>query len=178
MSDYRPRARRGLLSESIEDELLVYDGTTHQGHSLNRVAAAIWRRCDGQTSVPELARLVSVELGTSATEEVVWHALGQLSDAFLLEEPPDAHLQARSLSRRELVERLAAAAGLTLAVVTSMPIPAAAQAGSPGGATGSNGATGETGMEAASHAAFPLVAREGQRLRDTAPARRGEGARS
>jgi Coenzyme PQQ synthesis protein D (PqqD) len=148
MSDYRPKARRDeLLSESIEDELLVYDETVHQGHSLNRVAAAIWRRCDGETSVPELSRLVTAELGTVASEELVWHALGQLGDRHLLEEPPDAHLRVISLSRRDLVERLALAAGLTLALVTSMPIPAAAQAGSPGptGPTGATGPTGPTG---------------------------------
>ena len=121
-----------------------------KGHNLNRVAAAIWRRCDGQTSVPELARLVSAELGAGATEELVWHALGQLSDGRLLEEPPDAHLQRRSLSRRELVERLGVGAGVTLALVTSMSILAAAQIGSPGpGVPGPTGATGATGITGA-----------------------------
>ena len=150
MSDFHPKARRGeILSEGIGDELVLYDATTLQGHSLNRVAAAVWRGCDGETSVPELARRVSAALGTVTTEDLVWHALGELGDRRLLEEAPDAHLGAMSLSRRELVERLGVAAGLTLALVSSMPIPAAAQAGSPGppGQTGPTGATGSNRVD-------------------------------
>jgi hypothetical protein len=44
----RPLARSaGLLVEPIGDELLVFDSERKVAHSLNDVAARVWRACDG-----------------------------------------------------------------------------------------------------------------------------------
>jgi hypothetical protein len=37
----------GLVTKEVARELLVYDLEWHRAHSLNTVAAAVWRRCDG-----------------------------------------------------------------------------------------------------------------------------------
>ena len=52
-----PRMReQGLVVDDLPDEVLVYDLDRHQAHCLNRTAALVWRHCDGQTTVKEIAR--------------------------------------------------------------------------------------------------------------------------
>src|SRR5262245_18504542 len=44
----QPRAKTSeLVVKKVGEELLVYDLARHKAHSLNRVAAAVWRACDG-----------------------------------------------------------------------------------------------------------------------------------
>jgi len=128
-----PRARRDdLVVQDLPEETLVYDVARHRAHCLNRTAALVWRRCDGRTSVAELARCVGRETGLPPDEEVVWMALDRLSKANLLEnriQPP----KGAPRSRREVLKKLGAVAGLAvvLPAVQSIEAPMAAQAASP-----------------------------------------------
>jgi Coenzyme PQQ synthesis protein D (PqqD) len=127
-----PRARtHGILMETLDDEVLVFDERTEKCHVLNRVAAAVWRRCDGHTSRSELATVAAEVSGLPAREEIVSLALGQLATAGLLETPISA--PGSGLSRRALIRRLGLAAGLAalLPAVESMVAPQPAQAQSP-----------------------------------------------
>jgi Coenzyme PQQ synthesis protein D (PqqD) len=55
-----PRAREaGLIVRELEDETLVYDADTDRAHCLNQTAARIWKHCDGTSSVPQIADLLS-----------------------------------------------------------------------------------------------------------------------
>lgn len=126
-----PAARQdGLLIQEIGSELVVYDQTRDQAHTLNRTAAFIWRNCDGETSVAQLAALVAVELNVAADEDVVWMALERLSRADLLR----ARVQrpGRAVSRRELLRRMGVvgAAAVILPVVSSLAAPTPAMAAS------------------------------------------------
>jgi hypothetical protein len=150
MDSFHPTARRSrLIIQELPDELLVYDNDRYQAHCLNRLAASIWKECDGRTTPAQIARRVAVAIGAPVTEEMVWHALYQLSEFHLLEES-DARLAASApISRRELMLRLASAA-VALPLVSSIVAPAASQTGSPAptggtGPTGQTGATGQTG---------------------------------
>ncbi len=137
MDAYRPMARRQrLVLQELPDELLVYDSDRHQAHCLNRLAASIWKHCDGRTTPAEIARRVEATVDAPVTEEMVWHALYQLTDFHLLDEPEARLVAVAPISRRELMVRLGHAA-VVLPLVSSIIAPAASQASSvgPTGAT-------------------------------------------
>ncbi len=67
-----PRARQDeLVVEELQDETLVYDLKRHKARCLNRTAALVWRCCDGQTSVADVAALLEEQLATATDEAVV-----------------------------------------------------------------------------------------------------------
>ena len=58
-----PQARdEGLVIQELPDEVLVYDLDRHRSHCLNHTASAVWRLCDGQKSVSEIAQKLRAEL--------------------------------------------------------------------------------------------------------------------
>ena len=123
-----PRARGDeLIVKEFSDEVLVYDLRRHRAHCLNRPAALVWRQCDGQTSLAEIARAVGGELNAPIDEGVIWLALGQLGKAGLLHGGIAPSLK---MSRREVVRKLGLAAALALPVVKSIVAPMAVQASS------------------------------------------------
>ena len=121
----RPKARReALIVETLPDETLVYDERTDKAHCLNAAAAAVWRRCNGQATVPQIAR------GLGMDEDVVRATLDQLNKAKLLEALPVSLID-RRISRRELGRRVAAgAAFVALPAVLTVVAPTAANAAS------------------------------------------------
>ena len=121
----RPIARAsGLVVKALPDEVLIYHLARHRAHSLNRVAAAVWRRCDGTHTLGQIAASVRGVDALPVSEEIVRYAIGQLGRAGLLLGP----VVAAGLSRRELIRRLGAAASVALPLVTSIAAPTAAQA--------------------------------------------------
>jgi hypothetical protein len=141
--EVRPKARDdALVVERVDRELLVYDLERDKAHCLNEAAALVFRNCDGQRGVGELAERVSAESGQPVDEQVVLRALVRLSDEHLLAEPLSPP-SGREWSRRQVLKRAGvagAAAGLALPAVKSIvaPTPAEAQASctTAGGACG------------------------------------------
>jgi transposase len=145
-----PSARRtGIIRKEVDGELLVYDLTRDKAHCLNESAAAIWKRCDGRTSIKAITASLSKEVGTTVDERVVWLALADLRRTHLLEEPRTAEQNEDSntsqgkrqkngqwpqvmlgMSRREAVKRIGLGAAIALPVVISITSPTPAQAGS------------------------------------------------
>ena len=127
-----PRARQDeLVVEELQDETLVYDLERHKARCLNRTAALVWRCCDGQTSVAEVAALLEEQLAIPTDEAVVWMALDRLSRADLLSEPVTLPADRAQYSRRQMLRTLRRAAGISLLlpVIESIVAPlAAAQA--------------------------------------------------
>jgi hypothetical protein len=115
-----------LVIRELSEETVVYDRQRDKAHCLNRTAALVWRHCDGQTSVAELAKLLHEELGVRADEQLVWHALVRLDKARLLTERLHPAKAGARLSRRDLV-RLGVAA-VAIPVVMTILAPTA-QAG-------------------------------------------------
>lgn len=110
----RPIARNeGLIVESVDGELLVYDTERNRAHCLEPRAAAVWRACDGTRTIGEIAAAAGIET------ELARQALVQLGEAHLLKAPPR-----RKPTRRQM---LAVAA---VPFVVSILAPAAAQAAS------------------------------------------------
>ena len=127
----KPRAKRdGVLSEQIDDELIVYDQQSNRGHCLNRTAGLVWRHADGDRTIADLAAILRADLDPVADEDLVWHALDRLSAAHLLEEPPRRPVDEMRASRRRFIAKvgLVGVATLLLPVVTSVASPSSAQA--------------------------------------------------
>jgi hypothetical protein len=124
-----PRARKdGLLEETVGEELLLYDRDSHTAHCLSPVAACVWRHCDGERDMTELAELAG------ATESLVADALHELREKDLLAaEPPLMQSTVSGISRREAIVRVArvgaAAAAAPLIVSATAATPAMASSG-------------------------------------------------
>jgi len=128
-----PHARQdGLVVQDVQGEILVYDLSRHRAYCLNRAAAAVWQRCDGRTSVAEMAGLVQKELNMPADEELVLFALRRLGSAHLLRERMAQSAPSARYSRREMIRKIGLLGGIAvlLPVVESIVAPTPASAAS------------------------------------------------
>jgi len=127
-----PKARQDdLLMEEVADELVLYDQQRKLAHSLNRTAALVWRHCDRQRSIADLAELLRAELDPVADEDLVLVAIDRLEAAHLLEEPFERTADQARTSRRQAVRKLGRVGVVTLLlpVVTTLVAPTPTQAG-------------------------------------------------
>jgi hypothetical protein len=131
MSQYGalPRARRdGLLEETLGEELLLYDQESHAAHCLSPIAACVWRHCDGEYDLAELAVLAGV------SEDLVADALHELREKDLLDAEPELmQSTVPGESRREAIVRVgrygAGTAAVPLVVSAVAATPAMASSG-------------------------------------------------
>ena len=136
-----PTARTtGLVVKTVADKVLVYDLETHRAHSVNRVAAAVWRQCDGTRTAATIAAALQRD---GVTEDAVRYALGKLGQARLL----DGSMPTAGLTRREVMRRLGTAAAVALPMVTTIIAPTAAQAQSGPSGPGPEGTSGRPASE-------------------------------
>lgn len=113
----RPLARRdGVVTESLDDGLVLYDSGSHRAHRLDPLAARVWQAADGRHSVDELAE------ATGLPQASVLASLDQ----------PEAHdllVTAPGVSRRAALRRgvmIAAAALAAAPLIETVLIPTAA----------------------------------------------------
>jgi hypothetical protein len=114
----------------MPDEVLVYDLKRHKAHCLNQTAAMVWKYCDGQRTVADIAKLMQKDLHTPVDEEAVWFAVDRLGKAHLLEERLSPPAGSSRLSRRDAIRRLGLGAALAVPVVMSIVAPTAVSAAS------------------------------------------------
>ena len=125
---FLPAARSDeIVSRAVDNELLIYDRRRDKAHCLNSTAAAIWRHCDGRSTVGEIAHAIARETGGAADETVVQLGLEELSRRHLLTAAP---LHPAPVSRREAVRRIGLGAAIALPIVMTITAPTAVQAGS------------------------------------------------
>jgi hypothetical protein len=137
------RREKDILIEELPGETLVYDQKRHKVHCLNEAAAVVWRHCDGQTTLAQLAKVVREETNLPKSEEVVQFALSHLAKCQLLTDPPDyRNTEAARWSRRDFARKLGVAAVVVPAVMTIMAPTAAAGSSNICAATAWNGKTG------------------------------------
>ncbi len=124
-----PRARQdGLLEETVGEELLLYDQDSHTAHCLSPIAACVWRHCDGERDLTDLAVLAG------ASEDLVADTVHELREKDLLEaEPRLMQSLVPGESRREAIGRVArygaAAAAGSMVVSATAATPAMAASG-------------------------------------------------
>jgi hypothetical protein len=130
----RPETRRNdVLTQTVGDELVIYDERSHEAHRLNPTAAAVWRAADGQRSISELSSILrrslraaaspSAELSQDESDEIVRIAVGELDRVGLLVRAlPDV---SESMTRREMIGVTAALVPVIASIMA--PTPAMAQ---------------------------------------------------
>lgn len=137
----KPVARQtGLVIQEMPDEILVFDLETDKAHCLNQTAAFVWKSCDGNNSVAEIARLFGDESGKVVSEDLVWLAIDQLNENNLLAEQVKADF--KNQTRREVIKKIGLAAVIALPIVSSLVAPTAALAVGCSGAGQGTGCTG------------------------------------
>lgn len=112
-----------LVVKELANEALVYDLEHHTAHCLNHTAFLIWKNCDGTRTVPDIAGLLTKELGSPVSDEFVWFALDQLSKDQLLMASIKKPIVMADMSRRRMMKRLSVAAAIAVPVVTSLMVP-------------------------------------------------------
>jgi len=83
----RPRRRRDVRVEVVEDGLVVQTADGQSVHLLNRTAAFIWERCDGSHTIEAIVGDLADETGEGPARlsADVAAALADLHDKGLLE---------------------------------------------------------------------------------------------
>jgi hypothetical protein len=105
----------------MPDELLVYDLDSNKAHCLNQTAAFVWKSCDGQTSVTDIASLYHAQSGGKMSEDLVWLAIDQLNENNLLESEIKSAFAGQS--RREVLKKIGFASVVALPVIASLVAP-------------------------------------------------------
>src|SRR5271154_4622073 len=115
-----PKAKtERLIVKEIDDETLVYDHG--RASCLNEFAAKVWRRCDGATSVADIADALGED------ERAVWLALHSLNKSKLLvEETARPPAMRPGSPRRQIAAQLGL--GAAVAAVPSIVMTTAAHA--------------------------------------------------
>ena len=124
--EFTPEARTSdLVTQQLPDELLIYDQNRHKVHCLNSTAALIWKHCDGQTSVSEMANKLQHETQVAVDEEIVWLGLKQLAGRGLLQKRVTLPARFTAVSRREAIQRIGVVSALAIPVIMSITAPEA-----------------------------------------------------
>jgi hypothetical protein len=119
--------RTNALSQQLEDELIVYNSETHQAHSLNHTAAAVWRSCDGKTAVRDLVTRLEKAL-PGIDRRILLLTPTELRDAGLLVEGTFSIDQGSSPSRRDMIRKMGKIAAVALPIITSIVVPPSSMA--------------------------------------------------
>jgi hypothetical protein len=125
---FLPLRRTGsLITKETDGELLVYDLDNDRAHCLNPPAVAIWRRCNGNSTITELANELSLAAGALISEDVVQLAIKQFRSAKLLANSDELSSLSFHVSRRALIRKVGISVAL-LPVITSIGVPTASAA--------------------------------------------------
>ena len=123
---FLPKTRtQNVVIQETSDEVLVYDLDKNKAVCLNETSAIIWKLCDGQKSVNEIADEVGKKLKSKVNKDLVLLALDQLKNEGLLENDDDFGLKFEGLTRREIVRNIGAVSMVALPIVSAIIAPQA-----------------------------------------------------
>lgn len=125
---YPKAISENFVVQELGDETLIYNLSTNQAFCLNPTSAFVWKKCDGQTSVSEIAKQLSRKTNQLVSEEIVWLALNQLQKEKLIIENNRVASYFGEMSRREVIRRVGLASMIALPLISSIVAPTAAQA--------------------------------------------------
>jgi hypothetical protein len=117
-----PTARKaGLVIQEMPGEVLVYDLDTNKAHCLNETAAFVWKSCDGNTSISDIAGILASQTGKNVKEDLIWLAIDQLNENRLLEQEIASGFSGQS--RREAIKKIGMASMIALPIIASLVAP-------------------------------------------------------
>jgi PqqD family protein of HPr-rel-A system len=117
-----PAVRSGLLCNSLDDQVLVYDPASHIVHLLDPTTARIMELLrSGAPTEDELKAAMPGDIDPTSRAALLDMAIGELRTAELLDEQSSSTLPRTAMSRRELLRKVALtgiAAALIPTIVT------------------------------------------------------------
>ncbi len=64
---FSPHKKAGVMAQQVLDEMVLYDGNTEMGYSLNASARSIWDLCDGSRTLATICDAIAEELEIEPT---------------------------------------------------------------------------------------------------------------
>lgn len=126
-----PKSRQNdIVVQRLEDEVLIYDLSSHKAFCLNDTSGLVWQMCDGNRSVGDIAGEIGRTMKTSVSEELVKLAIDGLKKDNLLENGAEIETNLSGLSRREVIKKIALTSAVALPIISSLVAPKAASAAS------------------------------------------------
>ena len=128
-----PQSRQSnIVTQELENEVLIYDLITNKAYCLNETSAMIWQMCDGKKSVTEISQSLTKKLKQPITEDVIWLALDGFKKDNLLENNDQFEINFNGMSRRQVIRKIGFASMIALPLIASVVAPSAAAAQSGG----------------------------------------------
>jgi hypothetical protein len=130
-SKIKPVSRKkDIIIQEMAGETLVYDLLKDKAFCLNETSSFIWQLCDGTRSLRTIAEVLSRQLKTQVSEDVVWLAIDQFKKDGLLEDNNVVIQHSFGMSRREVIKKVGIASAVSLPLISVIVAPVAAQMGS------------------------------------------------
>mgnify|MGYP002787963674 CR=1 FL=1 len=124
--------KKDILVQELEKELLLYDLERNKAFCLNETSRMVWNLCDGENTVEDIHRKVSLQLKTQIPEELIWLALEGLNQEKILSNYQEIKINYNGLKRREAIKKIGfttmTVLPLVLAVVSPKSVAAQSQA--------------------------------------------------
>lgn len=117
-----------IVVQELENEILIYDLNNNKAFCLNETSSLVYQFCDGQHSVTEISRLMSIKLKTLISEDFVRLALKGFKKGNLLENGDQIDDPLAGLTRREIVKKVGLTSMVALPFVASLVAPTSANA--------------------------------------------------
>lgn len=127
---YPVKRSTDVVTQEVDKEVLIYDLGNHNAYCLNETSALIYQMCDGDLSVSDITKKLSVQLRQPVSEDLVWLALDQLEKDHLLEPGHEIGSRFDGPSRRDVIRQIGLASVIALPLISSVVAPPAANAAS------------------------------------------------
>ena len=114
----KPKQKQGLITTTADEQIIIFDPSSHHSHCLSPEARTVWDMCDGDHDRDDMIQsllALQIEAPDNAdnAEAVVDTVLSMLGEQNLLAQ---AGMNRRDFARRLLKPSLAAALMVTLYV--------------------------------------------------------------
>lgn len=129
-NQFKPSSiKTNILVQELEKELLLYDLKRDKVFCLNETSLLVWNLCNGENTIEDIRRRMSIQLKTQITEELVWLALDKLKKEQLLSNHQEIEISFNGLSRREAIRKVGISTMIALPIISAIvsPIALAAQ---------------------------------------------------
>lgn len=131
MTKKLPKVRQsGFVTQELENEILIYNLTTHKAHCLNTSMSHIWSFCNGESTTTQVIDSFRTKLKVNINEDFIWLAVDELIKADLIEDASRSSLRFKNqISRRNALVHIALPVAM-LPIIVGIVAPTAAHAAS------------------------------------------------
>lgn len=119
---------KNIITQEINDETLVYNLKTNKAVCVNKTLATVWKLCDGNRNIQQIAKAVSNEFKKPVSDELIYLSLTLLADENLLVNKYGIGKKIDGLSRRELIRKVGVTSMIALPLISSVVAPNAVDA--------------------------------------------------